>query len=119
MAERQLTWGGLATSWSAGRLIAKGESFAILIAGDAAEALRKLLGPGAELSREMLSTVAENLSLTTLPALMLYALGRGYELHHERVEGGSVRMRFVKRIGAAPTGARPEDDSRQEGGGSA
>jgi len=117
MAERQLTWGGLATSWVAGRLIAKDQSFAILIAGNAAEALRKLVGPSAQLSRELLSTLAGNLSLSTLPPLMLYALGRGYELHHEGGEGGSVRMRFVKRM--APPGAEPEGDPRQEQGGSA
>jgi hypothetical protein len=113
-----LTWGGLATSWIAGKLIGKGESFAILIAGDAADALRKLVGPSAQLSREMLSTVAGNLSLTTLPALMLYSLGRGYELHNESVEGGSVRMRFVKRGAEAAPNAKPEGESRQERGGS-
>jgi hypothetical protein len=105
VAERQLTWGGLATSWAAGRLIAKGDAFSVLLAGAAAETLRKVLGPNAQLSQETLSAVAGNLSLTTLPALMLYALGRGYMLQHESVDGGSIKMRFVKpRVNTEPPG---------------
>jgi hypothetical protein len=106
VTEREITWRGITTTLAASRLIARGESFALLLDGSNADTLRRVLGPYARLDRGLLSALAANLSLTALPGLMLYALGRGYALVHESRNDGSVRMRFqsvASRATAGPT----------------
>jgi len=114
MPEGQLVWGGLATSWLAGKRIANGKPFTLRIGGEAAEAIRTVVRPGVRLTREAFSKVAGQWSLSTLPALMLFALGRGYELKHEAAQGGDLLMHFNQPVahagGEGPAG-------RSSGGG--
>lgn len=93
-AMKELNWGGLGSSYAASKLIARREPFSLVITGKAADALKSVAGPDARFDRELLAKVASNLSLTTLPAVMLYALGRRYRLEYDRVEEG-IRMRFL------------------------
>ena len=92
---KQLIWGGIGSSFAATKLITRREPFSLVIAGDAADALKSVAGPGAKLDRETFSKVGSNLSLTTLPALMLYAVGRRYDLKYEKLEGEGIRVRFL------------------------
>ena len=91
---RELHWGGIASAYTAGRLIAAKVPFSLIIDGEAAEALKSVVKPGARFNREMLKKLLSNLSLTTLPGLMLFALGRKYELNYEKQGEKGVRMIF-------------------------
>ena len=91
---RELHWGGFTSAYTAGRLITAKVPFSLIIDGDAAEALKSVIKPGAQFNREMLKKLLTNLSLTTLPGLMLYALGRKYELNYENQGDKGVCMIF-------------------------
>jgi hypothetical protein len=109
---KELNWGGLGTSVAAGRLIARKEPFVLALRGQAADALRKVAGPGMALDRALLSTLAANWSLAALPGLMLYALGSGYHLSYELLGNEGIRMRFLREEPGAPkeTGQPPRRD---------
>ncbi len=92
---KELNWGGLGSSYAASKLITRREPFSLVITGKAADALKSVAGPGARFDRELLAKVASNLSLTTLPAVMLYALGRRYHLEYGRVGEEGIRMSFL------------------------
>ena len=56
--------------------------------------LRAVAGPNARLDRAMLSRIAGSFSLTTLPAVMLYALGRDYRIGYDNLGQDGIRIRF-------------------------
>lgn len=91
---QELHWGGVKSALTAGRLIARGRPFALVIQGRAAETLKRVARPGARLDRQMLGLVFSNFSLTTLPGLMMYSLGRRYHLVYDNLGSGGIRVRF-------------------------
>ena len=91
---RELHWGGFTSAYTAGRLIAAKVPFSLIIDGEAAETLKSVIVPGTPFNREMLKKLVTNLSPTTLPGLMLYALGRKYELNYENQGDKGVCMIF-------------------------
>lgn len=91
---KELHWGGFGSSVAATKLINRRESFLLAIEGEPAEALQAVMGPGARLNRETMKRLAGQFSLTTLPAVLVYALSRAYELNVERLDAGGLRIRF-------------------------
>jgi hypothetical protein len=101
----ELDWGGFGTSLAAGRLIAQKKPLALSLRGQPAETLRRVAAPGATFSRDLLRQLGGNLSLTTLPGLMLLALGMGYRLSYENLADGGLRMTFDRAPDAHGPGA--------------
>jgi len=95
----ELNWGGFGTSLVAGRLIAQKKPVALSLRGEPAEALRRVAAPGATLDRALLRQLASQLSLTTLPGLMLLALGMGYAITYEHLDQGGIRILFGRATG--------------------
>ena len=103
---------------AAGRLIARKEPFTLTLSGAAADTLKKVAAPGTPFDRALLSSLAANLSLATLPGVMLYALGSGYRLAYENLGGEGIRMHFQRDLsppaedrGAPASNKAPQGDS--------
>lgn len=113
----ELNWGGFGTSLVAGRLIARKQPLALSLHGEAAEILRRLAAPGVTLNRELLGRLASNLSLATLPGLMLLALGLGYAISYENLTAQGIRILFTSGQAGQqpPTGAEPGRQSNPQG----
>ena len=91
---KHLNWGGLGSTVAASRLIARKEAFTLTLAGDAAMALRAVAGKEARFDRATLAKVVGSLSLTTLPGVMLYALGRAYRISYDSLGDEGLKMKF-------------------------
>lgn len=92
---QEVTWEQTGSSFIAGRLIARKRSFALRLRGQSAEALRHIVGPDVGLDRETVGVLMKNVSLAALPGLMLFALGRQYDLRYALLDGGEIVMYFM------------------------